>query len=55
MDNKKRASLKLTNISGIKNFYVHMLMSIVFFNGSRVKHKDGNWKNNSLANLETIE
>ena len=55
MDNKKRASLKLTNISGIKNFYVHMLMGIVFFKGSRVKHKDGNWKNNSLANLETIE
>lgn len=56
MHHKKRAlRLKLTNISGIKNFYVHMLMGIVFFNGSRVKHKDGNWKNNSLANLEKVE
>ena len=46
--------LKLTNISGIKNYHVHMLMGIAFFKGNRVKHKDGNWKNNSVDNLEMI-
>ena len=44
--------LKLTNLSGIKSYYVHILMSSAFFNGNPVNHKDGNWKNNSLDNLE---
>ena len=50
--NHRALRLKLTNLSGIKNYYVHVLMSSAFLNGKQVNHKDGNWKNNSLDNLE---
>ena len=52
--NYKALRLKLTNIEGIKNYYVHVLMSQAFFNGQQVKHKDGNWKNNSVDNLVIV-
>lgn len=52
--NYKALRLKLINFEGVKNYYVHMLMSRAFFNGQQVKHKDGNWKNNSLDNLKII-
>ena len=47
--------LRLGNLNGTKSYYVHILVSSAFFNGQRVKHKDGNWMNNSIDNLEIPE
>jgi hypothetical protein len=52
--NQRALRLKLTNFKGVQNYLVHNLMSKTYFSGKRVKHKDGNWRNNSIDNLEVV-